>query len=116
MLLAGINAPYTIVVIPLLLETNQVDLVDRILVVDTPEKEQLKRVAARDSLSDNAVMAIIDAQADRKTRLDAADDVIVNDQDVSALIDHVKELHKHYMDISHEHEFGGLGFAGAARN
>jgi dephospho-CoA kinase len=102
-LLAGINAPYTVVVIPLLLETNQVDLVNRILVVDTPEKEQLKRVAARDSLSDNAVMAIIDAQADRKTRLDAADDVIVNDKDVSALIDHVQELHKHYMDISHEH-------------
>ena len=94
-LLAGINAPYTIVVIPLLLETNQVDLVDRILVVDTPEKEQLKRVAARDSLSDNAVMAIIDAQADRKTRLDAADDIIVNDQDISALTEHVQDLHKH---------------------
>jgi dephospho-CoA kinase len=101
-LLAGIKAPYTIVVIPLLLETNQADLVDRILVVDTPEKEQLKRVAARDGLSDNAVMAIIDAQADRKTRLDAADDVIVNDQDINALTEHVQELHKHYMDISHE--------------
>ena len=102
-LLAGIKAPYSIVVIPLLLETGQADLVDRILVVDAPEKEQLKRVAARDSLSDNAVMAIIDAQADRKTRLDAADDVIVNDQDIEALTEHVKELNKYYMDISHEH-------------
>lgn len=102
-LLAGIKANYTIVVIPLLLETNQADLVDRILVVDTPEKEQLKRVAARDGLSDNAVMAIINAQADRQTRLEAADDVIVNDQDISALTEHVQELHKYYMDISHEH-------------
>ena len=102
-LLAWIKAPYTIVVIPLLLETNQADLVDRILVVDTPEKEQLKRVAARDGLSDNAVMAIINAQADRQTRLEAADDVIVNDQDISALTEHVQELHKYYMDISHEH-------------
>lgn len=102
-LLAGIKAHYTIVVIPLLLETNQADLVDRILVVDTPEKEQLKRVAARDGLSDNAVMAIINAQADRQTRLEAADDVIVNDQDISALTEHVQELHKYYMDISHEH-------------
>jgi len=102
-LLAGIKAPYTIVVIPLLLETNQADLVDRILVVDTPEKEQLKRVAARDGLSDNAVMAIINTQADRQTRLEAADDVIVNDQDISALTEHVQELHKYYMDISHEH-------------
>ena len=102
-LLAGIKSHYTIVVIPLLLETNQADLVDRILVVDTPEKEQLKRVAARDGLSDNAVMAIINAQADRQTRLEAADDVIVNDQDISALTEHVQELHKYYMDISHEH-------------
>ena len=102
-LLAGIKSHYTIVVIPLLLETNQADLVDRILVVDTPEKEQLKRVAARDGLSDNAVMAIINAQADRQTRLEAADDVIVNDQDISALTEHVQELHKYFMDISHEH-------------
>ena len=102
-LLAGINAPYTIVVIPLLLETNQTDLVDRILVIDIPEKEQLKRVAARDGLSDNAVMAIMNAQADRKTRLEVADDVIVNDQDISALTKHVQELHEHYMDITHEY-------------
>jgi dephospho-CoA kinase len=102
-LLAGIKAPYTIVVIPLLLETNQTDLVDRILVIDIPEKEQLKRVAARDGLSDNAVMAIMNAQADRKTRLEVADDVIVNDQDISALTKHVQELHEHYMDMTHEH-------------
>ncbi len=102
-LLADIKAPYSIVVIPLLLEAGQADLVDRILVVDAPEKERLKRVAARDGLSDNAVMTIIAAQADRKTRLDAADDVIVNDQDIGALTERVQELHKLYMDISHEH-------------
>ena len=102
-LLAGIKAPYTIVVIPLLLETNQTDLVDRILVIDIPEKEQLKRVAARDGLSDNAVMAIMNAQADRKTRLEVADDVIVNDQDIIELTKHVQELHEHYMDMTHEH-------------
>lgn len=102
-LLAEINAPYSIVVIPLLVETNQTDLVDRILVIDIPEKEQRKRVAARDGLSDNAVMAIMKTQADRITRLAVADDVIVNDKDISTLTEQVQELHKHYMDISHDH-------------
>ena len=95
-LLADIRTPYCIVVIPLLLETRQTDLVDRILVIDSPEKEQLKRVAARDGLSDNAIMAIIKSQIDRNTRLAAADDIIVNDQDVNELTGRILKLHRHY--------------------
>lgn len=102
-LLAGISAPYCIVVIPLLLETGQTDLVDRILVVDTPEKEQLKRVAARDGLTHNAVMAIMAAQTDRSTRLNAADDVIINDSELDSLSGRIQELHQFYMEILHDH-------------
>jgi dephospho-CoA kinase len=102
-LLADIRSPYCIVVIPLLLETGQMDLVDRILVVDAPEKEQLTRVAARDSLSDNAIKAIIRSQVDRNTRLAAADDIIVNDRGMSELTGHIRKLHRHYMDIAHDH-------------
>ena len=102
-LLADIRTPYCIVVIPLLLETRQSDLVDRILVIDSPEKEQLKRVAARDGLSDNAIMAIIKSQADRNTRLAAADDIIVNDRDVNELTGRIQKLHRHYMGITHDH-------------
>lgn len=102
-LLADIREPYCIVVIPLLLETQQTDLVDRILVVDATEKEQLARVAARDSLSDNTIMAIMHTQADRNTRLQAADDIIVNDSDLESLTERILELHTHYMDISYDH-------------
>jgi dephospho-CoA kinase len=102
-LLTDIRTPYCIVVIPLLLETRQTDLVDRILVIDSPEKEQLKRVAARDGLSDNAIMAIIESQTDRNTRLAAADDIIVNDRDISELTGRIQELHKHYTGITHDH-------------
>jgi dephospho-CoA kinase len=91
------------VVIPLLLETQQTDLVDRILVVDTPEKEQLARVAARDKLSDNTIMVIMQTQADRSTRLQAADDIIVNDSDLESLTERILELHTHYMEISYDH-------------
>jgi dephospho-CoA kinase len=102
-LLADVREPYCIVVIPLLLETGQTDLVDRILVIDAPEKEQLARVAARDGLSDNTVMAIMQTQADRNTRLQAADDIIVNDRDLESLTERILELHTHYMEISHDH-------------
>ena len=102
-LLADIRTPYSIVVIPLLLEARQTDLVDRILVVDSPEKEQLTRVAARDGLSDNAVMAIIKTQTDRNTRLAAADDIIVNDRTISRLSGQIQKLHRHYTGITHDH-------------
>ena len=102
-LLADIHEPYCIVVIPLLLETQQTDLVDRVLVVDTPEKEQLARVAARDSLSHNTIMAIMQTQADRGTLLQAADDIIVNNSDLASLTERILELHTQYMDISHDY-------------
>jgi len=102
-LLASLREAYCIVVIPLLLETHQTDLVDRILVIDTPEKEQLTRVAARDGLSDNTVMAIMQSQTDRNTRLQSADDVIVNDRDLESLTERILELHTYYMEIAHDH-------------
>jgi dephospho-CoA kinase len=71
-------------------------------VVDSPEKEQRQRVAARDGLSDNTVMAITQSQTDRSTRLAAADDVIVNDSDITSLSIRVQELHKHYMEIAYD--------------
>jgi dephospho-CoA kinase len=100
--IAGLESPYCIVVIPLLLETGQTDLVDRVLVVDTPENEQLTRVAARDGLSHNAVLAIMDSQTDRETRLAAADDIIENSSDIASLESRVKTLHSYYLELSHD--------------
>ena len=98
-----IRAPYCILVIPLLLETGQTDLVDRVLVVDIPEKEQLKRVAARDSLSHNAVSNIMATQADRQSRLAAADDIIDNDTDLATLQQRVADLHRRFLGLMHEY-------------
>jgi len=94
------GTPFCVVVMPLLLEAGQQDLFDRIVVVDCPEKEQLKRVAARDGLSDNAVMEIMATQADRATRLAAADHVIRNDADLATLEARTRELHNYLTDIT----------------
>jgi dephospho-CoA kinase len=77
--LAALDAPYVVVVIPLLVETgNYRELLDRVLVVDCPESLQVERVRARSGLSAVDVSAIISAQADRSSRIAAADDVIAN--------------------------------------
>lgn len=91
---------YCIVVIPLLVETGQLELCDRILVVDVPEPLQYERVQRRDGLSPEEIRAVLDAQAARNERLAAADDVIVNDRDRSHLERQVQALHEKYLSLA----------------
>ena len=53
------QAPYVVFVIPLLLETGQQALVDRVLVIDLSESLQRQRVAARDKLDDQRISQIL---------------------------------------------------------
>ena len=99
-LTANIQTPYCIVVIPLLLEAEQADLVDRILVVDTMVDNQISRVAVRNRLSRDEIIAIIEAQADRESRLAAADEVINNDGSLDDLARQVREQHGKYLEIA----------------
>lgn len=94
------DSPYTIAVIPLLLETGQTGLVDRILVVDVSEAQQRTRVASRDGLSDDEITSIMKSQTDRSTRLSSADDVISNEQDLDSLQAQVETLHRHYLELA----------------
>ncbi len=93
-------APYCILSIPLLLETGQTDLVDRILVVDTLEDLQYHRVRVRNGLPDAEIAAIIHAQVSREQRLAVADDIIANDGGLEELRQHVLGLHQRYLKHS----------------
>ncbi len=97
-----INAKYCIAVIPLLLETNRSDFVDRILVVDCTVEEQIRRVMLRDQCDENHVRNIISSQVDRDTRLELADDVINNHGDIESLNEKVTILHEKYISLSKE--------------
>ena len=99
-LLNSIQTPYCIVVIPLLLETGQSDLVDRILVIDTPLETRISRVELRDDLSREEINAIIGTQVDRKTRLAAADDIIINNGRLDELTRIVQAQHKKYLKMA----------------
>ncbi|GAB4355310.1 MAG: dephospho-CoA kinase [Methylohalobius sp. ZOD2] len=100
------RSPYCILAIPLLVETDALHRVDRVLVVDCPEQIQIERVQHRDGLSDNMIRRILASQATRRERLQAADDVIVNDGDLDQLERQVDELHRFYLQLSHAPETG----------
>jgi dephospho-CoA kinase len=94
------RGPYALLVIPLLFETGQTDLADRILVVDLHEAEQLRRVRRRSGLADAEIQRILDAQVPRATRLAGADDVIDNSGPCEALGPTVEALHRSYLRMA----------------
>jgi dephospho-CoA kinase len=96
------DSPYVILVIPLLLETGQSDLADRILVVDAPETLQIDRVRERDGQSEQQAQAILRAQVSRAQRLAAADDVLDNSGKLDQLIQQTDKLHQQYLALSQQ--------------
>ncbi len=98
---AAARQPYVIAVIPLLFETGVcLDLLQRVLVVDCEESEQVRRASARSGLSAQEVRAIMAAQLPRAERLKRADDVLVNDGSIDALRPRVARLHARYLDLA----------------
>jgi len=97
---AALEAPYCLVVIPLLVETRMTDLVDRILVVDAPETEQLRRIMARDRMDEAQAQRILAAQARREQRLLLANEVIENAGDFDQLEHQVAALHQYYVTLA----------------
>jgi dephospho-CoA kinase len=98
--LAELETPYAMVAVPLLVETNFAELVDRILVVDCPESAQLERLMRRDAIPRDEALAMVRAQVDRATRLKAAHDVIDNSGTPDATRRQVEHLHHRYRDLA----------------
>ncbi len=97
---ATAGGPYQILVIPLLVEKNLAAHVDRVLVVDCDEEKQIRRLHARDGSTRAQAQSILDAQVSRSARLKAADDVITNDADMSAVQTQVAALHARYLELA----------------
>jgi dephospho-CoA kinase len=98
--LAELEAPYALVAVPLLVETSFGDLVDRILVVDCPESLQLERLMRRDAIPKAEALAMVRAQIDRATRLQAAHDIIDNGGTTEATRRQVELAHRRYLDLA----------------
>ena len=98
--LAEIEAPYCVIVVPLLLESGFTDLADRILVVDVMESVQIQRAATRSGLSEPETRKIMAAQVNRAQRLQQANDVIDNNADRKHLEAEVERLHQWYLSLA----------------
>lgn len=94
------EAPYVVVVVPLLIEAGFTDLVDRILVVDAGENLQIDRTRTRSGLSETEIRQIMAAQVSRAQRLQQAHDVIENNGDRKKLEAEVERMHQWYSSLS----------------
>jgi dephospho-CoA kinase len=93
------TGPYLMFVVPLLIESGTWrGRVARVLAIDCPEEVQVARVMARSSLPEAQVRAIMAAQVSRAERQAAADDIILNDDGLEALVSQVERLHAFYID------------------
>ena len=92
--------PVQVLVIPLLVESGLPDMVDRVLVVDCPRQTQLERLLDRDGETPEQAERILGAQATRKARLAAADDVIDNSGSLAQLAQSVREIYRSYLCLA----------------
>lgn len=97
---ASAPGPYHVLVIPLLIESDLVLRVDRVLVVDVTEATQLKRLLARDAGSPSQALAILAAQVTPAERLARAHDVISNEGSLESLAAQVDALHVRYLALA----------------
>ena len=94
------NPHYLIFMIPLLFESNRWQgRFNKIIAVDCTVEQQIERVIARNNLSKEAVLKIINAQVSRDVRNSNADFVIQNTSSWDNLIEQVHQSHTQLMDL-----------------
>lgn len=98
---AAAQAPYVVLVVPLLIESGHWrKRCDRLCVVDCPEALQIERVRVRSALPEAQIRAIMAAQASRAERLAVADDVIDNSGTLAELAPRIEALHRRYLALA----------------
>jgi dephospho-CoA kinase len=99
--ITGLSAErYVLVVVPLLFETNFQSLVDRILVVDCPAEQQVRRLINRDDIDEDLAHKMLEQQMTNGERIARAHDIIDNRDEDSDLAAQVDALHQAYLAIA----------------
>ena len=96
------DSEYTILVSPLLFETDQNNLVKRALLIDVSVETQIERATKRDNTNSDQIRKIIANQYPRKIKLEKADDIIENNLSLQALETRVHNQHKIYLELARE--------------
>ena len=91
------TSPYSIIMVPLIFETNSAKNYDRVLVIDCDVEIQLARASIRDENSADLIQKIIDSQCSRSERLSIANDVIPNNHSIEDLQKRSLAMHNFYL-------------------
>lgn len=93
------TSAYTLLVSPLLIESGQYKLVEKVIIIDVPEEVQIARTCSRDNNDVEQVKRIIAAQLSRKERLSHADWVVDNNLPLETLDSRIEALHQELMQL-----------------
>ena len=97
-IIASATSPYSILVLSA--GAGRSPLINKMLVVDTPEELQISRVTERDNNNRQQVESIMASQPTREERLNWADNVIVNEGSIDLLEQKVLDLHQYYSKLA----------------
>ena len=98
--IAASQSPYSIIMVPLIFETNSMSNYNRILVIDCDPIVQLERAMLRDKNSKIQIQKIIDSQCSREERISIANDIIPNNDSLENLKIRSIAMHKFYLGLS----------------
>jgi len=98
-ILARNNYKYSLREAALLVETGSYKLLDKLIVVTAPEAERIRRVMARDGITEAQVRARINAQIPEAEKVKLADYVITNN-DLIGLAQQVKDIHEKILTLA----------------
>ena len=98
--IAASQSPYSIIMVPLIFETNSMNNYNRILVIDCDPIVQLERAMLRDKNSKIQIQKIFDSQCSREERISIANDIIPNNDSLENLKIRSIAMHKFYLGLS----------------
>ena len=93
---ASLHTQYCIISIPLLVESNMLDLVDTIIVIDCSQSTQIEHIKKKGEITPAEALTIIEKQASRKERLEVAHIVVDNSGNKDELKKQVRLLHEKF--------------------
>lgn len=94
------NSDYALLASPLLFESKQDELVDRVLLIDVSTQTQLERASLRDESNPEQIQKIIDAQMPRPLKQQKSDDIILNESSLESLYKQLDEQHLMYLKLA----------------
>lgn len=95
------NAPYCVVVIPLLAENfkQYSDILDHVVVLETPSENQINWASKRDHTEKQEIALIAAQQATPEARRQIADTVLTNEGSIEDLQKKVETLHQQFLSL-----------------